>query len=513
MGIAQRLYGASLGLALALLGAGAFTWFSLGHVADLVQRTEAVRVVQLKRVSAIELEVTRVLLLLRHSMLARNAQELERAVAGIREKRGQVYQTLKAYEGSLVDAAEQGSFTSIVRLMDTFFAVAEQDLTLIEQGRKDDAFAFLVDKTVPARTELLNALRDAVKSQGEALRSELEVAADEIHTTLLILGGLVMAAIAGLALLSWHVAKVLKRRIQASCVVAEQVSRGELTAHIVDRERDEFSLLLAALASMQHALVKVVSEVREHSCAVADAAGVIVLGNQEMSVCTGQQVQVLQVASAGLHQLGTAAQENSSSALQVSGLAQQASSVASAGGVAVTQVVQAMQGIHSSSGQIAEIISVIDGIAFQTNLLALNAAVEAARAGEQGRGFAVVAAEVRALAQRSAGAAKEIKGLIDDSVHRIAQGSEQVQQAGRTMEEIMGAIEQVSRLVAQISAASVAQSDGLKQVMQMLAQVDQVSSSNAAIVQTSEQTSDSLRSQAATLVASVATFRLPALLT
>ena len=513
MSIAQRLYGASLSLALALLGAGVFTWFSLGHVADLVQRTEAVRVAQLKRVSSIELEVTRVLLLLRHSMLARNSKELERAVSGIGEKRTQVYQTLKAYEDSLVDASEQTRLISISRLMDTFFTVAETDLKLIQQGQKDEAFAFLVDKTVPARTELLNALRDAVKDQGESLRLELGVAADEIRNTLLILGGLVLAAIAGLGLLSWHVAKVLKRRIQTSCAVAERVSRGELTSPITDPERDEFSLLLTALASMQHSLVRVVSEVRMHSSSVADAVGAIVQGNQEISECTDQQVQVLQVASTGLSQLGAMAQENSSSALQVSGLAQEASSVASAGGVAVTQVVQAMRGISGSSQKIAEISSVIDAIAFQTNLLALNAAVEAARAGEQGRGFAVVAAEVRELAQRSAGAAKEIKGLIDDSVYRIEQGSEQVQQAGRTMEEIMASIAQVSQLVMQISAASVEQSNGLKQAVQMLMQADQVSTRNAAIVQTSEKTSDSLRSQAATLVESVATFRLPALLT
>ena len=446
-------------------------------------------------------------------MLARNSKELERAVSGIGEKRTQVYQTLKAYEDSLVDASEQTRLISISRLMDTFFTVAETDLKLIQQGQKDEAFAFLVDKTVPARTELLNALRDAVKDQGESLRLELGVAADEIRNTLLILGGLVLAAIAGLGLLSWHVAKVLKRRIQTSCAVAERVSRGELTSPITDPERDEFSLLLTALASMQHSLVRVVSEVRMHSSSVADAVGAIVQGNQEISECTDQQVQVLQVASTGLSQLGAIAQENSSSALQVSGLAQEASSVASAGGVAVTQVVQAMRGISSSSQKIAEIISVIDAIAFQTNLLALNAAVEAARAGEQGRGFAVVAAEVRELAQRSAGAAKEIKGLIDDSVYRIEQGSEQVQQAGRTMDEIMASIAQVSQLVMQISAASVEQSNGLKQAVQMLMQADQVSTRNAAIVQTSEKTSDSLRSQAATLVESVATFRLPALLT
>jgi methyl-accepting chemotaxis protein len=211
-----------------------------------------------------------------------------------------------------------------------------------------------------------------------------------------------------------------------------------------------------------------------------------------------------------MDQLGTTVRHNSDNAKQANQLAVGASQVATKGGDVVSRVVGTMKGINDSSKRIADIIGVIDGIAFQTNILALNAAVEAARAGEQGRGFAVVAGEVRNLAQRSAAAAKEIKSLITSSVEQVEQGSSLVDEAGRTMEEIVGAIKRVSDIVAEISAASVEQSSGVSQVGQAVSQMDQVTQQNAALVEESAAAAESLRQQAQRLVGSVSVFKLSA---
>ena len=209
-----------------------------------------------------------------------------------------------------------------------------------------------------------------------------------------------------------------------------------------------------------------------------------------------------------MDQLGTTVRNNADNARQANQLAQGASSVAERGGEVVGRVVETMKGINDSSRQIADIITVIDGIAFQTNILALNAAVEAARAGEQGRGFAVVAGEVRSLAQRSAEAAKEIKALITASVERVDQGSQLVDQAGQTMQEIVGAIRRVSDIVGEISAASTEQSTGVQQIGQAVTQMDQATQQNSALVEQSAAAASSLREQAGRLVEAVAVFRL-----
>jgi methyl-accepting chemotaxis protein len=241
---------------------------------------------------------------------------------------------------------------------------------------------------------------------------------------------------------------------------------------------------------------------------VATASAQIASGNSDLSGRTEEQASALEQTAASMEQLGSTVRQNADNARQANQLALNASTVAVQGGDVVAQVVGTMKGINDSSRKIADIIGVIDGIAFQTNILALNAAVEAARAGEQGRGFAVVASEVRSLAQRSAEAAKEIKGLITASVERVAQGTQQADLAGETMTEVVGAIRRVTDIMGEISAASSEQSTGVAQVGEAITQMDQATQQNAALVEESAAAADSLQRQAQELVQAVAVFRL-----
>jgi methyl-accepting chemotaxis protein len=507
LSIATRLYLVSGALSLAFAGVAVFAYFNLSHVTVLARQTESVRVPQLQRVSATELEVTKVLLLLRHAILARGDKELKRSLDGIAEKRGQIGDYMNNYRNNLFSDDERQRYAGVPPLLDTFWAVAAEDIKLIQAGRKDEALAFLVDKTVPARTELLKALRDTVKFQEAALRGELSEVVAEARRTLLVLVAMAAVAIAGLGLLSWYVAGVLGRRVAASRAVAERVRDGDLTQAVHDDARDEFSPLLAALNDMQGSLTRVVADVRSNSESVASASAGIAQGSQALSRRTEQQASALQQTAATMEQLGTTVRNNAGNAMQAKQLALGASSIAAKGGAVVGQVVETMAAINVSSKKVVDIIGVIDGIAFQTNILALNAAVEAARAGEQGRGFAVVAGEVRNLAQRSAAAAKEIKALIADSVAQAALGSALVGEAGATMQQIVAAIQLVADIVAQISEASAEQSSGVGQVGEAVAQMDRATQQNAALVDQSASAAESLKGQAARLVQAVAVFK------
>jgi methyl-accepting chemotaxis protein len=289
--------------------------------------------------------------------------------------------------------------------------------------------------------------------------------------------------------------------------IVDSVANGNLN-HRIQLKQNDTSSVMAGLKTMVATLSQSVGSVRRNADSVATAASEIAQGNQDLSNRTEQQASALQETASSMEELGTTVRQNADNARQANQLAMSASTVAMEGGDVVAQVVDTMKGINDSSKQIADIISVIDGIAFQTNILALNAAVEAARAGEQGRGFAVVAGEVRNLAQRSAEAAKEIKGLITASVDRVEQGTELVDRAGRTMQEVVSSIRRVTDIVGEISAASAEQSSGVAQVGQAITQMDQTTQQNAALVEQSAAAADSLRSQAQQLVAAVASFQL-----
>ncbi|MDQ7731932.1 methyl-accepting chemotaxis protein [Halomonas sp. SpR1] len=288
----------------------------------------------------------------------------------------------------------------------------------------------------------------------------------------------------------------------------ERIAKNDLSGKVSDRGRNEIGKLFSAMQHMQSGLAKTVSEVRDSSGSIHIGAREIASGNADLSSRTEQQAASLQETAASMEQLTATVKQNADNARQASQLANDASSTASNGGEVVEKVITTMHGISSSSQKVADIISVIDSIAFQTNILALNASVEAARAGEQGRGFAVVASEVRNLASRSADAAKEIKALIDASSTQVKEGSALVESAGETMREVVASVRRVTDIMDEISAASQEQSSGIEQVNQAVAQMDEVTQQNAALVQEASSAASSLEEQAARLESVVSAFRL-----
>ncbi|WP_313083218.1 methyl-accepting chemotaxis protein [Pulveribacter sp.] len=356
-----------------------------------------------------------------------------------------------------------------------------------------------------AYLQALGALRTDMEAQLRAGQQSTQALAGA--SQMLLGAGLALALALG-AFLAWWVTRSIVAPLRQGTQAAEQIAQGDLTQPLRAGARDETGQLLQALAHMQSRLAGIVSEVRRNAEGVAAASTEIAQGNHDLSARTEQQAGALEQTSAAMEQLGATVRQNADNARAASQLAVDASSVAQQGGQVVAEVEQTMQGISSASRQIADIIGVIDSIAFQTNILALNAAVEAARAGEQGRGFAVVASEVRTLAGRSAQAAREIKQLIDTSTDRVQAGSALVERAGVTMREVVSAIQRVTGVVAEISAASGEQSQGVAQVGEAIVHMDQTTQQNAALVEQSAAASSSLRTQAGQLVQAVAVFKL-----
>ncbi len=413
--------------------------------------------------------------------------------------------------------AQQGRLEKMMANHTQFMAVANALVTLrrdVTAGKVplDDLLReFSAGKDKAAMDAFRGGVAEFAKAEEDLLVTRSAAVESTMSSTnyTLALGGLALFALA--AVLGLTLTRSIFRQLGAepstAAAAVNAVAQGDLTVQIPLRPGDTTSLF-AALAHMRDSLVKVVSEVRGNSESVATASAQIAQGNQDLSGRTEQQASALQQTAATMEELGTTVRNNTDSAKQANQLAQGASEVAARGGDVVGQVVTTMQGINDSSRKIGEIISVIDGIAFQTNILALNAAVEAARAGEQGRGFAVVASEVRSLAHRSAEAAKEIKTLIGRSVEQVDQGTALVDQAGKTMDEIVISIRRVTDIVGEISSASVEQSAGVSQVGEAVTQMDQATQQNAALVEESAAAAESLKNQAHQLVQAVAVFKL-----
>ncbi len=321
---------------------------------------------------------------------------------------------------------------------------------------------------------------------------------------------LAVLAAAAAATVTLVVARRIVGQLAGAGTVANELAAGRLDVRFDTQAQDEIGALVRALEGMRAAFAKVIHEVRQSTEAVTLASKEIAQGNQDLSSRTEQQASSLQQTAASMEQMTSSVKQNADAAKQANQLASAAAEVAARGGAVVQQVMGTMDDITTSSRKIADIIGVIDGIAFQTNILALNAAVEAARAGEQGRGFAVVAAEVRNLAHRSAQAAREIKSLIADSVSKVDAGSSQVQQAGSTMQEIVTQVQRVTDLIGEITSSTLEQSSGITQVNQAVTQLDQMTQQNAALVEESAAAAVSLREQAEELAKAVAVFRVAA---
>ncbi|HEY1399636.1 methyl-accepting chemotaxis protein [Roseateles sp.] len=443
---------------------------------------------------AVDLEASKKMALDAHAAIGLHLRELRDAVAAAPD----------------ATPRERELLGRIVQVEDGYGPVAARIVELAAAGKRDEAMEAMTRDCRPLLAALLTAVRDyndyaakagvevatAFTAQGEAQRRWL---------TLISLAAVVVAAGLG-----WQITRSLMTALGTEpaqlAAAAHRIAAGDLRP--VDGALPApAGSVLASMGAMQSQLVTLIGQVRGSAEQIAIASTQIAQGNNDLSARTEQQASAIEETAASMEQLSATVRQNADNAREANQLALNASEVASRGGEVVGQVVETMRGINDSSRRIADIIGVIDGIAFQTNILALNAAVEAARAGEQGRGFAVVAAEVRSLASRSAGAAKEIKQLIGDSVARVEQGTGLVDQAGATMTEVVGAIRRVSDIVGEISVASAEQSVGVTQVGEAITQMDRATQQNAALVEESAAAADSMSQQAAEMVGAVAVFR------
>jgi len=378
----------------------------------------------------------------------------------------------------------------------------------IRDNHWDDAEQVLIktiNPTYRVGTAASSELSAFLVKRGQANDATVEADTARLRWLLAgsVLASFLLAAVAMRALV-----RGITQPLQQAITIARRVADGDLGSRIDVSHGNELGDLLRSLKLMNESLVTIVGSVRDSSDSIAIGAGQIATGNADLSQRTEQQAGSLQQTASSMEELSTTVRANADAALAAEKLAKSASEVAARGGATVMTAVATMDEINTSSKKIADIIGVIDGIAFQTNILALNAAVEAARAGENGRGFAVVAGEVRSLAQRSAQAAREIKTLIAASVERVEVGSRQVGEAGRTMEDIVGQVKRVSDLIAEISSATSEQSGGLGQVGEAVSQLDRVTQQNAALVEESAAAAESLKQQAARLVGAVAAFKV-----
>jgi methyl-accepting chemotaxis protein len=428
----------------------------------------------------------------------------------ISASRSEVDKALKTLDERIVRPDAKALLLRIHDARTTYVASFTQVGDLLAEGKRDEAVRVLRQNTLPAVdalqapvSELAALQARLVNERGTATSAQMD------HLRVTVIGTTVAALLAGTALALW-LGRAITRPIEGAVKFAETVAAGDLTGEVGGHGRDETGRLLQALADMNRSLVRVVSEVRTGSDSIATGTGEIAMGGADLSQRTEQQAANLQETAASMEQLAGTVRHSASTALQARDLAEQASVAATRGGEVVARVVRTMDEITSSSKTMGDIIGVIDGIAFQTNILALNAAVEAARAGEQGRGFAVVAGEVRSLAQRSATAAREIRTLISRSTEQVEDGRALVGQAGDAMAGIVRQIQDVSQMMAQISSAAEEQTKGIGQVNEAVAQLDQVTQQNAALVEQSAAASGSLKDQAQRLVEAVSAFRLPA---
>ncbi|WP_431260427.1 methyl-accepting chemotaxis protein [Roseateles chitinivorans] len=403
---------------------------------------------------------------------------------------------------------DKAAMAKIAEQRKAYIAVRNDANKLKAGGDNDGSHQALKQKVVPAIEQYLAAQQDFVVLQQKRSAALREAAGAERMRTVWGVAALMSLIVGALALATAYFVRTISAPLKSLMAEAERIGEGDLFHVERDYREDEIGDVQRALAAMKSSLRKVIREVRASADGMQTASQEIASGNQDLSQRTEQTASNLQQAASSLSQLTGTVQQSAESARTANQLAGSAAEVAERGGTAVGDVVGTMAQIDASAKKINDIIGTIDGIAFQTNILALNAAVEAARAGEHGKGFAVVASEVRALAQRSAGAAREIKALIGDSVTKVEVGSQQVRDAGATMNEIVASVQRVSDIIGEISASTVEQSQGIGSVNGSVAQLDQMTQQNAALVEESAAAAESLSDQARKLTALVGHFKV-----
>jgi methyl-accepting chemotaxis protein len=447
----------------------------------------------------------------RNIALMNDPAEIEAENKRLAANRAVYADTFKRLEVLAATPAEKAALDKITAARGASVDVVTKMTGLVKAGDREGSNHVLLVELQPLQAKTIEAMDAMVAHEEGLVRDAAKEAAAAHHAARLQTALITLAALAIGALLAWTITRGLLRQLGGeplyAATIAEQIAQGALNVPIHTRDGDTSSLLFA-LRTMRDNLATLVGQVRVATDSIAQASSEVAGGSADLSSRTEAQAGTLEETASSMEELTSTVKHNADNAAQANSLARAASSVAERGGSVVAEVVGTMGAINDSSRKIVDIIGVIDGIAFQTNILALNAAVEAARAGEQGRGFAVVASEVRNLAQRSAAAAREIKGLIADSVNKVDAGSKLVDEAGSTMHEIVDSIRQVATLVKGITAASEEQSRGIEQVNVALIEMDGVTQQNAALVEEAAAAAQAMQQQAASLAQLVSVFQV-----
>ena len=508
MTIAKRLYALILAVIVGLAALAGFNIYEMDRVYTAANYATVNTVPSLLTLNEAFVPFTQMRTSVWQHMASKDAARRDALEAAIRQARAAVDKALDKYEKeNLSDEQDKALLATDRAVLLRYDGVRDKVLALSKAGQLDAARDLLMANQ-PVIKQLVDALEAHLRYNESLASKGAADGAATIGNARWISSGLALAVtalVAGMGLL-------LARRIAASLAsaigVARTIASGDLSARISATSKDEVGQLITAMGEMSGSLVRIVAEVRSGTETINTASGEIAAGNLDLSARTEQQAGSLEETASAMEELTATVRQNADNARQAQQMAVSASDKAAHGGEVMDDVIRTMEAIDSSSSKIADIIGVIDGIAFQTNILALNAAVEAARAGEQGRGFAVVATEVRNLAHRSAAAAKEIKALISDSVAQVGQGGKLVRQAGAAMTEVVDTVRSVTDIVSEISAASVEQSTGIEEINRAITQMDEVTQQNAALVEEAAAASQSLQEQAGNLAAVVSAFTL-----
>ncbi|MEQ9877812.1 methyl-accepting chemotaxis protein [Pectobacterium aroidearum] len=452
--------------------------------------------------------VNSILVAYQRLMLVSGEDKIKENVDRVNGFRQEIGRLLDKLESQTVEERSVSQLRTIRAIRTEFLKSGDKIISEVIAGNRDAAIEEFNNNLNVTQRQYRDAVRQLVNYQDDAMDTSVEAMAEVYsETRIILLLILALGAVFG-ALIAWSITRSVTRPIQQALQVADRVAQGDLTSRITVTSKDETGLLLQSLDHMNTSLSTIVGQVRDGAETISTAASQIAAGNQDLSARTEEQASSLEETAASMEQLTSTIKNTAENTQQATDIANKASGAAKQSGDVMVSVTQKMRGIRDSSQRMAEIIGVIDGIAFQTNILALNAAVEAARAGEQGRGFAVVAGEVRSLAQRSATAAREIKDLIDDSVSKIQEGMSLVDTAEETMGGLTGYVRDVNEIISEISQASREQSDGINQMNLAVGQIDTTTQQNAALVEESASAALSLQAQASVLAEAVSAFKL-----
>lgn len=498
-------FGAVILLLIAIAGIGCTKINAVDANAEIILHD---RYAKVALAQTIENEVNKQLRAIRTALLVSDSAMVQSELHKIEESAPVVASAVDKLKATVRSEKGTRALNELVESRAKFKDREAEVVALIKAGKGDEARAKLVTVILPQQTTYLRSIEEFSKTQTESMEQFGTDAANMARSAVTLTMALSAAAVVLATVLAVMLTRSITVPIDEAVRIARTVAAGDLTSRIDVTRTDETGQLLVALKTMNESLVRIVDQVRQSSDSIATGSSQIATGNADLSQRTEEQASNLQQTASSMEEITATVKHSADAAKSATALAASASTVASQGGTVVAQVVATMEGITASSRKIADITGVIDGIAFQTNILALNAAVEAARAGEQGRGFAVVAGEVRSLAQRAATAAKEIKALIGESVDRVEAGSQLVDSAGATMQDIVTHVQRVSQLINEIGSAAEEQSQGISQVSNAVNQLDHVTQQNAALVEESAAAADSLKAQAARLTEVVGAFRI-----